>query len=249
MNLESAQELKATAMAGITRAYAGSSDNNDLTSESEYDGITYDNEQRIITNQTSIPRPVPEVGIGIKKASKDNYHLIVAVKNPRIVGYSSHLKYLKTLGSEVEFETFGRVEAATALPYPGAKSAILRIGSSIGHHRGNAGRITCFVRTKESPSSDPAIFSCNHVLAYMNSFGKTDDIVIQPGREDEGVRGRDTVGRTNSVVKLHYSPYYGREHTYYKLNDMDAATASIDKTQQIDPVKLTSAKKVERTCF
>lgn len=94
-------------------------------------------------------------------------------------------------------------------------------GLSVSHLKDTCGTIGCFVRKKGQP--DLMILSNNHVLAHEND-ASIGDPIIQPGRTDQGRRGRDEIAALTEFITLQS-----------RGNRVDAAVATV----KVDPVSVS----------
>jgi hypothetical protein len=88
-----------------------------------------------------------------------------------------------------------------------------------------AGTLGAFVRPRSG--GDPLILSNNHVLANENR-AKVGDAILQPGMIDQGQLLEDRVGGLAGFIKLRR----------VSVNWIDAATASIEASIELDAVRL-----------
>jgi len=90
-------------------------------------------------------------------------------------------------------------------------------GQSIGHPDITAGTLGLLVKYTEGPNEGKAyILSNNHVIA-SNNLASVGDAVIQPGKYDSGVAGKDTIALLHRWVPLKNSGF----------NYVDAAIAEV----------------------
>jgi len=103
----------------------------------------------------------------------------------------------------------------------------LRIGCSIGQYQITAGTLGAFVLDRTTQMIQ--VLSNNHVLANENQ-ASAGDAILQPGRFDLGVQGKDTVAYLNDFVPLDWSG----------VNLVDCATASVRRPDWIEAGSLDS---------
>ncbi len=136
--------------------------------------------------------------LGVTRKSPNDFRLAVRIqtraleKSPLVEAIVKHAR------GEADVVYVGRI-VKRQIPWTQQRLRPLEIGGSIGHFKITAGTLGCFV-TKRSGGA-VRILSNNHVLANENAARKG-DAIVQPGRFDGGVKGKDSVGKLDAFIRL-----------------------------------------------
>lgn len=117
-------------------------------------------------------------------------------------------------GDDMEFVHVGRSRVHAGWHTTSVRP--VRIGSSVGHYKGQTGSITFFASTAEDDRR--VLVSCSHVLACLAGHA-LGDALIQPGRADRGVDARDRIATLERVSPI--------RHGARQRNLVDAAYGSL----------------------
>ncbi len=136
--------------------------------------------------------------LGVARKAENDFRLAVRIqtraleKSPLVETFVKHAK------GEADVVYIGRI-VKRQTPWTQQRLRPLEIGTSIGHFKITAGTLGCFV--KKRSGGTVRILSNNHVLANENA-AKKGDAIIQPGRYDGGIKGKDTAGTLDTFVRL-----------------------------------------------
>jgi hypothetical protein len=181
----------------------------------------------------ALPQLHRSVAIGIQKHGSD-YVIAVRVQRQGLIG-SKLLEHIANAArNEVDLRMIGRAEKrarrvrpqrATAASLLAAtwhdeKQVPVLIGSSVSHVDVTAGTVGAFA----SKGGKRYLLSNNHVLADEDR-ADPGDVIVQPARQDGGMRSRNRIAQFSEAVPL--SPT--------QLNFIDAALAELDDGVEIDP--------------
>lgn len=138
------------------------------------------------------------IALGVARKGPDNFRLAVRIQTRALEKSPLVEAFVKRAKGEADVVYIGRIVKRQA-PWTQQRQRPLEIGTSIGHFKITAGTLGCFVRKRSGGAV--RILSNNHVLANENAARKG-DAIIQPGRYDGGVKGKDTVGTLDTFVRL-----------------------------------------------
>ncbi len=213
MHIDSARELKALCLKKHVRPLAASPQKVSALALGAKPVAKLDPTQRTMA-------------LGITQEKQKQFRLAVRIQTRALENSPALEAIRKQAKGELEVRYIGRV-VKSAVPWNQSRQRPLLIGTSIGHFRITAGTLGCFAKTRSS--GEARILSNNHVLANENA-AKKGDAIIQPGRFDNGKKGRDTIGKLDSFVKLHVSD----------ANLVDCAIAALRAGIQFDSDTLRS---------
>jgi hypothetical protein len=157
----------------------------------------------------------PTVALGVAPGERPgDFQLAIRVQHSELIRSSliDHLVDAARGEADVTFIGLGFKQSGKCRP--------VTLGCSVGHPDITAGTLGCFVAV----SGGVRILSNNHVLADEGRAAPGAPIV-QPGPYDGGRVPDDVVGHLDHVVPLVFGPG----------NRMDAATATVNESLDIDP--------------
>jgi len=138
------------------------------------------------------------ISLGVARKGPNNFRLAIRIQTRALEMAPLVEAFVKHAKGEADVVYIGRI-VKRQVPWTQQRLRPLEIGGSIGHFKITAGTLGCFVRKRSG--SAVRILSNNHVLANENA-AKKGDAIIQPGRYDGGVKGKDTVGSLDTFVRL-----------------------------------------------
>lgn len=138
--------------------------------------------------------PVPVLGLGVALGRDADDHKIAV----RVMRHGFQFDLIRQLLAEfdpahLDLRIIGRVYAA---------GKAVTGGSSLSHYLAGTGTLGCQVYDRAGGA--PLLLSNNHVIAYANE-ARLDDAIVQPGEEEGGVAGRDTIGLYHHCVAIDYA--------------------------------------------
>ncbi len=138
------------------------------------------------------------ISLGVARKGPNNFRLAIRIQTRALEMAPVVEAFVKHAKGEADVVYIGRI-VKRQVPWTQQRLRPLEIGGSIGHFKITAGTLGCFVRKRSG--SAVRILSNNHVLANENA-AKKGDAIIQPGRYDGGLKGKDTVGSLDTFVRL-----------------------------------------------
>jgi hypothetical protein len=214
MNIDSARELKAEALASLG-AFAFVATSARAVRESTIAALEFRGDVGIPSAALGI------VAIGLAPISRSQ--ALLAVRLRHVPTAAKWLERLKVQAAgELDVRPVGRIRSMARHPrarhWQRARLRPLEAGTSIGHHAVTCGTVGAFVRDSRDRL---CVLSNNHVLANEDD-AVVDDAILQPGSDDGG-REQDRVASLLRWPRLRLR----------SANHIDAALGWVEEAQHI----------------